>query len=597
MRIKLIILSLIALQLYAQSPIMNIDGRKTVSLNGDWKVIIDPYENGYYSYRYTERSDGFFKNVKPANRWDLIEYDFDSGGQLHVPGDWNSQDERLFFYEGTVWYKRSFDFTPEKGKRYFLYFGAVNYEAKVYLNGEKLGEHVGGFTPFNFEITDKIRDGENFVVVKVDNKRHAEGVPTLNTDWWNFGGITRRADLVETPGTFIRDYSIQLKKSVPNTINGFVQLDGTDVGDVTIKIPELSVEASFKLNSSGRSEIELTANPELWTPENPKLYSVIIESGTDRVVDEIGFRTIETRGSEILLNGTPVFLRGVCIHEDAPFRNGRAYSEAEDRTLLEWAKEMNCNYVRLAHYPHNEEMVRLADKLGLMVWSEIPVYWTIQWENAGTLQNALNQLRENINRDKNRASVIIWSMANETPVTEQRTRFLKRLVDEARELDPTRLISAAMERIYVDDHTLLINDPFGKYVDVLGCNEYVGWYDGLPGKCKQIEWKSIYNKPLIMSEFGGGAKFGLHADSLTRWSEEFQTSIYRNQINMLRKIPFLAGTTPWILKDFMSPRRLLPNIQDYYNLKGLISNRGEKKEAFYIMKDFYEKIRTEYKNK
>ncbi len=181
-------------------------------------------------------------------------------------------------------------------------------------------------------------------------------------------------------------------------------------------------------------------------------------------------------------------------------------------------------------------------------------------------------------------------MANETPLSEPRLEFLTSLAERTRELDPTRLVTAAMENHYIDDNTVMIDDPFGEVVDVLGCNEYIGWYDGLPEKAERITWETTYDKPLVISEFGGGALYGYHADALTRWSEEFQESIYQHQINMLEKIPFLAGTTPWILMDFLSPRRPLPEIQDYWNRKGLISDQGQKKKAFDVMKIFYQRI-------
>jgi beta-glucuronidase len=235
-------------------------------------------------------------------------------------------------------------------------------------------------------------------------------------------------------------------------------------------------------------------------------------------------------------------------------------------------------------------MIREADRLGILVWSEIPVYWTIQWENPATLENARTQLSEMIARDKNRAAVVIWSVANETPLSDARLSFLKNLISHARTLDPSRLMSAAMERHYINDTTQLIDDPLGEYLDVLGCNEYVGWYDGLPEKADRLEWRSKYQKPLVMSEFGGDALYGRHGDALTRWTEEYQESIYQHQIAMLKKIPFLRGTSPWILTDFRSPRRPLPKIQDYWNRKGLISNGGKKKKAFYVLQQWYREL-------
>jgi beta-glucuronidase len=571
--------------------IANMDGRKTVSLDGEWKTIIDPYESGYYDYRYQPSANGYFKDAKPKTKSDLIEYDFDTSSALNVPGDWNTQDQRLLFYEGTIWYRKTFDYERKEDTRVFIYFGAANYIADVYLNGRKVGRHEGGFTPFNFEITDLVLDANNSLIVKVDNKRRRDAVPTLITDWWNYGGLTRQVKLVETPATFVQDYFIQLQKGVKGRVDGWVKLNGNKAAEkITIRIPEARISKSFSTDANGAARINFDASLTLWSPDNPKLYRVAIEAETDSVQDEIGFRTIETKGTEILLNGKPVFLRGVCIHEEAPFRGGRAYSREDALTLLNWAKELGANFVRLAHYPHNEFIVREADRMGIMVWSEIPVYWTILWENSATLENAQNQLAEMIARDKNKAAVIIWSMANETPLGDARLAFLKKLIEHARSLDSTRMISAAMERHYVDDKTQMIDDPLGEYIDVFGCNEYVGWYDGLPEKADGLTWKMKYQKPLVMTEFGGEAPYGHHGDALTRWTEEYQENVYQHQVNMLKRIPFLRGTCPWILMDFRSPRRPLPGIQDFHNRKGLVSDRGEKKKAFYVMQTYYREL-------
>ena len=214
--------------------LINTYNRPTKSLNGQWNYIVDPYENGFYNYRYhpfeNEENPGkgaFFTNSKPSNKSDLVEYDFDASDSINVPGDWNTQKENLFYYEGTVWYKKSFDYIKTTdSNRVFVYFEAANYQTDVYFNGKKIGKHLGGFTPFNFEITKLLKEKDNFLVVKVDNKRKKEGVPTLNTDWWNYGGITRDVKIVEVADTFIQDYFIQLNPENNKVINGFVKLNG-----------------------------------------------------------------------------------------------------------------------------------------------------------------------------------------------------------------------------------------------------------------------------------------------------------------------------------------------------------------------------------
>ncbi len=573
------------------SLITDVDNRQTTKLNGQWKIIIDQYENGFYNYRYEESPTGYFRCEKPMDPSQLIEYNFDTSDELYVPGDWNSQMEQLKWYEGTIWYKRSFDYKKSKdSKRVFIYFGAVNYKSHIYLNGKKIGEHTGGFTPFNFEITDLLKEKDNFLVVKADNKRMKDGVPTLNTDWWNYGGITRDVKIIEVENTFIQDTYIQLEKGSLSKIGGWIQLNGDNKSKkVKVTIPEAKLSIDVVTNDKGVAQIRASAKLSLWSPENPKLYEVVVTTDQDTLNDQIGFRCVETKGYDILLNKKSVLLKGICIHEEVPTRGARAYSMEDAELLLGWAKSLGCNYVRLAHYPHNENMTRLADKMGIMVWSEIPVYWTIEWTNPLVLANAKNQLTEMILRDKNKASVVIWSMANETPLSAPRLTFLKSLIDLTRQLDSTRLISAALEVHNSDKNTMMIDDALGEYLDVLGCNEYIGWYgDKKPEACDDISWKTIYNKPLVISETGADAAYGLHGGINDRFTEEYQENYFKHQLGMLNKIEFLRGISPWILADFRSPRRPLPSVQDFWNRKGLISERGEKKKAFYVVKIFYE---------
>ncbi|MEQ8238566.1 MAG: glycoside hydrolase family 2 TIM barrel-domain containing protein [Cyclobacteriaceae bacterium] len=590
--ILIILLSLLCGSISAQSEkfadlLQNIEARERMTLNGQWEIIVDPLENGFYSHRYTEKPNGYFENAKMKKPTDLIEYDFDTDWQLMVPGDWNTQKEKLYYYEGTVWYKKNFDFVAANNEINYLYFEAINYEATVYLNGEKLGNHLGGYTPFQFDVTDKLIKGNNWVIVKVDNKRMREAIPTINTDWWNYGGITRSVHLITTPKTHISDYLVQLAKGTTNTIEGWVAVkNATDGQLVKVEIPELKKSVDVVLRN-GIASFSFKSKPTLWSPTNPKLYNVKISAGANSVTDQIGFRTIQTQGSKILLNGKEIFLKGISIHEEAPFKTGRVVSEEECRILLKWAKELGCNFIRLAHYPHSEAMVREAEKMGFLVWSEIPVYWTVLFGNEDTYANAQNQLTEMISRDKNRAAVVLWSVANETPEGAPRLSFLTNLAAHARKLDPTRLITAALDTQGFRDGAKFIEDPLGEVVDVIGINNYCGWYSVDPEDCGAIRWATDFNKPMIMSEVGGGALQGLHGEINERWTEEYQVSVYENNIEMMRNIDFLAGASPWILMDFRSARRHLRRIQGDFNRKGLISEQGMKKKAFYTLQDYY----------
>jgi beta-glucuronidase len=583
------------------------DRRPAISLDGDWASIVDPYFSGLFSFHHEEKKDGWFKNRKaqPGDQF-VTEYDFSKAPTLKVPADWNTQRDSLFFYEGPVWYERDFTYQPKEHTRVFLHVGAANYKSWFWVNGEKVCEHEGGYTSFNCEVTDAIHPGDNFVVAAVDNTRHEDGVPTLETDWWNYGGLTRSVSLIELPETFIDQYDVHLANT-PETelkphgddfglisslhlahIDGWVHVAGGKAGDkVGIGIPELNSTGSGVLDANGRASVHLIASKFVrWSPENPKLYEVKIAAGADTITDQIGFRTVETRGAQILLNGKPIFLRGISIHAEAPYRTGRANTDKDAETLLGWAKELGCNYVRLAHYPHDESMLRAADRMGLMVWSENPVYWALQFDNPKVLAKAEQQLDEEIGTSRNHASIILWSMANETPNTEARTRFIETEAAHARELDPTRLITAAL-LVRAEGHAKIVDDALGKALDVIGVNEYIGWYEGKPDTADVTEWRIDYDKPLIVSEFGGDAKAGLHGSEDERWTEEYQANIYRHQLAMLNRIPQLRGMSPWILMDFRSPNRPLVGIQDEFNRKGLISDQGQKKQAFFILQGAY----------
>ena len=571
----------------------NVYARNLISLNGEWNYFADVQEQGYYDYRMKPTQWGYFLNAKMKTPSDLVEYDFDASPTMHVPGDWNTQSEQLFLYEGTVWMKRDFVYSPIAGQRALLYFGAVNYEAIVYVNGKKAGRHVGGFTPFCFDVTDLVHEGKNFVVVKIDNKRHQDNVPTRNFDWWNYGGITRDVLLVSVPETYVEDYSLQLDRAIKGkkrTLNFALKLNRCEAGrEVTLTIPELKLKQTYTTDVNGEvnsSLSVLSSKLSLWSPDSPKLYNVEIATGSETIKDEIGFRTIETRGRQLLLNGKPIFLRGVCSHEETAYTSRRCNSAEDADTLLSWARALGCNFIRLAHYPHNEHAVREAEKQGFLLWSEIPVYWTISWENAETYANAERQLKDMISRDHNRAAIIIWSLANETPHSDARDKFLGNLAKTARSKDNTRLISMAMEVTGASNYVNRLQDNMNKYVDVVSFNQYIGWYRDV-NDAPKMRWEIPYEKPVIISEFGGGAKAGYHGDKGQRWTEEFQENLYRENIAMLDKIEGLAGTCPWVLKDFRSPRRPLPGIQDLFNRKGLVSDKGQRKKAFYVLRDWY----------
>ena len=568
----------------AQNFMTNPLGRNTNSLNGTWKVIIDWYNRGNQLKIYQDR-----KAKKPT---EFVEYSFNQ--PMQVPGDWNSQDPHLFMWEGNVWYKKEFTATRKAGKRMFIYFGAANYLTEVYLNGKKLGSHEGGFTPFQFEITDALQDGTNKLIVSVNSQRKEESIPAMNYDWWNYGGITRDVSLIETPANFIEDYFIQLKKGSQNEVEAWVKVNGLDKSKkVNLSIPAAGINKVLETDTSGYARITFKADFKLWTPETPKQYEVTLSTDEETVNESIGFRSIEVKGLDILLNGKPVFLKGVNFHEEIAKEMRRATSDADARLILQSAKDLGCNFIRTAHYPQSENLVKMAEEMGLMIWEEIPLWQGIQFGNPIILGKAEFMLREMIRRDKNRCSIIIWSISNETTPAPDRDRVLTNMAATCRSLDPTRLVSSAFNQIKMNGNTTYVNDTLARQLDVYGINRYMGWYSPWPDKPGTMTFKSELNKPMIMSEFGGEAKYGNHgnADSAGLWNEEYQEQLYKDNIQMLKNIPFLRGITPWVLYDFRSPTRLNSQNQFGWNRKGLLSDKGEKKKAWYVLKAFYESLK------
>jgi beta-glucuronidase len=583
--------------------------RSGQDLSGQWTYSKDLYRtgladiNGWVAKSRMQRYRDLDVAAEEARATtDFYEFDMDRAPRIAIPGAWNAATPELRYYDGLIWFQRRFRAPALQGERAFLRFEAVNYKAYVYLNGKEIGRHEGGFTPFVLEVTDVLRGGDNRLTVGVDSTHDAQSIPTFITDWDLYGGITRPVRLIRTPATFIDDATLALKPD--GRIAGEVRLQGAGAAGqaVTVAIGTLST-ATAKTDATGRAVFDMPAPAKLqrWSPENPALYDVRFTATGDTVRERMGFRTIAVRGNRILLNGRPVFLRGISLHEEEFGPNpARNMTEQAARALLTEIKHgLNGNYVRLSHYPHAETTLRLADEMGLLVWSEIPVYWTVDWDNPAVLKKALAMQAETIYRDRNRASVVMWSVGNETPVSPARTAFHGAMADNVRALDPTRLVSAALlverEKGHggesgADDggNVIAIKDPLADKLDVLAVNTYAGWYgndtlDTLPA----LKWNVPADRPLILSEFGADALAGYRNDGMRKFTEQYQAEYYRKTLAMADRIPTLRGMSPWILKDFRSPRREHPVFQNGWNRKGLVSETGERKQAFGVLADYY----------
>lgn len=557
-------------------------GRAVTSLDGDWTFCVDLLDTGLRQKWFAMLPEA------PEDRAEPWDYDPYMGETVPVPSNWAVLKEKWYFFEGSAWYTRPLDVdTVDPDKRQFLRFGAASYDCKVFLNGEFLGNHYGASTPFCVELTGRLKPGRNWIMACVNNSRSLDRVPMRNTDWFNYGGLYREVSFFETPKSLIRDFFMYL---VPDgtygTLRAEVTLDGPAAGAARLVVAELGIDVEMTADASGKAQVEISARPDLWSPETPVLYDVTVSCGPDRITDRIGFRQIERRGTDILLNGEPLFLRGISVHEDDAV-HGKVTSEADLRRRFAHARELGCNYLRLAHYPHHEFAARMADELGFLLWEEIPVYWAIYFGNPATYRDAENQLAELIKRDRNRASVIIWSVGNENPDTDARLDFMRGLAATCKALDPTRLTSAAC---LVNHAQNRIEDRLAVHIDVIGLNEYYGWYDENFEDLAAIGENSDPDRPVVISETGADGVIGEKGPARGLFSEDYMAEVYRLQIATLRRLSYIKGMSPWILYDFRVERR--QNIfQNGYNHKGLIAaDKNTKKKAFHILADFYHEI-------
>jgi len=621
-----------------------IDNREYLSLNGQWKYIVDPMNNGLPE---TSFFGGFPENKTQKDGYELIEYNFDQADVINVPGAWNEQKDELFFYQGSIWLFKKFNFNIDPNKLNHLYIGASNFSTKIFLNGERVGQFNSGYTAFNFDISDYLIDGENVLLVQINANLSENSVPTKKTDWWPYGGLVGDVLIVNTPKIFIENAYVQISDLQKKQLNFRAKLNLNKNMNIKLIIDELNLQRSFTTNKNGEiDEFIKFKNIDLWSPDNPKLYNITVKIEGDEIVDQIGFREIKTKGKQIFLNGTPIKFKGISMHAEPIGEKGIAFSRAHFESLVTTSKELNINFIRAAHYPYTRHMAKVCDELGIMLWEEIPVYWNINWTNRQTKEDALNMLSNLVTRDWNRASVVVWSLGNETPFSKDRMTFMNDLKDRLGELDVSRLKSAAIlsgdaqtfsklisiiakvglekkdltakeryifeeiiKNVPVPVEKLLpfeinINDPLANELDLIAYNEYFGWYYtsffsaqiGIrESLLREIMFelmpsfiiRSEFNKPIHISEFGAGAKHSFKKTNQV-WSEEYQAKVYLKQLEMLKSNPQVQGISPWILKDFRSMMRPLNNVQDFYNRKGLIDENGNKKQAFSVLSNFYD---------
>ncbi|MCB1971679.1 MAG: hypothetical protein KDG54_14865 [Geminicoccaceae bacterium] len=550
-------------------------GRTVVDLGGNWNFVLDPFCEGL-------RQRWFEYDATPIDEW-IVPRDHDGGDwqQMTVPGCWNMARPEWFHYEGSVWYERRLDIPPAAaGERLFLRIGAATGRARLFLNGAFLGIHHGSSTPFFVEVTDRMLAGGNRLMVQVDNSRRADAVPMDHFDWFNYGGIHREVSLLRLPALFIRDFRMALLPE-GDAVGIDVRLSTSAAAVCRVEVEGLGMcEVEVR---DGRGHAKWPCHPRPWSPDDPFLYPVSVTCEDDRLQETIGFRTISVSGRKILLNGQPVQFRGICVHEDDR-ELGRCTGEADIRRRFRHVLELGGNAARLAHYPHHELAARIADEMGILLWEEIPVYWAIDFANPATLEDARNQLRELIARDFNRASVVFWGVGNENADTDARLAFMSALAATAKTEDPSRLTVAAC---LINREHFRIEDRLTKRLDVIGLNEYFGWYEPGYENLERLLANSSPDRPVVISETGADALAGFHGSTSVLFTEERQAEVLAAQARLAGECSYVAGLFPWLLYDFRSLRRQTTR-QRGWNRKGIIAeDKTTRKMGFQALRMAY----------
>ncbi len=525
---------------------------------------------------------------------------------IAVPASWNEQFAELRDYLGIAWYKTSFN-RPWgfADKAIFIRFGSVNYLAKVWLNGHYLGEHEGGHLPFEFDISNLIKEEDNVLLVQVDAKlafdrvppgnlkeqilqdQHQVGIfPAATFDFFPYAGIHRPVVLYALNKEHIVDFKVET--DIDNEV-GIVKVD---------LVQSAGLEARLELNhnntlyqatfTNNQAQLKIP-NPQLWSAQSPNLHNLtvsLLKAG--KIIDKynlpIGIRTIEVKGDKLLLNGQEVLLKGFGKHEDFPVigRGEMPAATIKDYSLMNW---IGANSFRTSHYPYSEETLALADKLGYLVIAETASVGLYFKEDglAKRLKLTKQYARELIERDKNHPSVIIWSLANEARTTRPGApEYFKEVFDEAKSIDATRPITIVSDMFAAEESF--------DFFDMVCLNIYRGWYqesgqlDAGFEKFAQIldETFERFKKPIIVSEFGADAIPGHHSLPAEMFSEEYQLEFLEGYIKEMNKRSFVVGQHIWNMCDFKTAQGIKRPMA--INFKGVFTRDRRPKMAAHMLK-------------
>ncbi|MGJ8694321.1 MAG: glycoside hydrolase family 2 protein [Thalassotalea sp.] len=574
------------------------------------------------NWHYLEADLENLTEVKNATNWQAVS----------LPHSWNKTDtvDSVPGYRRSAsWYKRQLTLNKNDFKNTVLFFEGANFETQVYVNGNFVGEHIGGYLAFEFNISEFIHHGENEILVKVSNAYNRNLIPSQKADFFLHGGITRDVWLKQYPEVYLNNVVINTPKVSAKSADTSLKLStnikaNSDDYKVisTLYAPNNEVIEQQETKLSNGQEHTVNFNrlsaPQLWSPEQPNLYQVKVQLFKNNKLQQtthnkLGYRWFEMRPNKgFYINDKAVLIRGTHRHEEHAGL-GAALSNEQHRKDMKQIKDMGANFVRLAHYPQDPEIYKAADELGLVLWDELP--WCRggkggkEWED-----NTERLLRAQIKQNINHPSIAFWSLGNEIYWEEDFAGggsdevimpYLTKLNKIVKNLDPTRLTT--IRKYY----------PSADLVDAFSPSIWAGWYGGAYNQYEEALTTSMKKYPTFLHmEYGGSSHVGRHTENPisatgikdgqvsvseamnqaivksvakdSDWNENYMVDLFDWHLRASESTPHFAGNAQWAFKDFGTPLRPLNPIP-FMNQKGLVDASGKPKDAYYVFKSYWSK--------
>ncbi|MBE6701968.1 MAG: beta-glucuronidase [Ruminococcaceae bacterium] len=560
--------------------------RAVRSLDGTWKFCADPQDEG--------EARGYAQGLP-------------EGTHVTVPGVWNTE-LGLLDYEGVAWYEKRF-FT-EGGTLRFR-FGAVMTEAKVYLDGEALGDHYGGFCQFDFVVRD-VTPGYHVLTVRVDNRFDARSIPQKKVDWYHYGGITRSVSIERLQGICALyqqfDYTLSADLTAAvchSTIELYNAAGRKSKTRLRLFVDGAEVFAADVFLQAGESKTLITpdfslSDIRLWDVLAPQLYDLRVVTDTDDLIDRVGFRLVEAKEGKILLNGREIELRGINRHEDHPDW-GMAFPQGLMKRDLDIVLNMGCNTVRGSHYPNSRAFLDMLDETGVLFWSEIPI-WGCGFApetlaDPAVIERGLAMHREMARYYYNHPSIVIWGTHNEIRSDlPESVEMSKQYYEYLKANGGNRLVTFASN--------MVMDSICYAYCDVISLNVYIGWYGSKPleawgGFLDSFRHKraelGMEHKAVVMSEFGGAAIYGHHTFDDLKGTEEYQAKLLAYCLELFHADPMIAGTYIWQFCDIRTAPQMGLDRARSYNNKGIVNEYRRPKMSYHAVKALYHRFAKEGK--